>query len=334
MILTITAFARGGGHPGGSYWQAAKHTLFHWTNETANAWTSIVALLVVHVLYFHSRSVTAGHRSLSLLIGMRYMPGMHDPLLPAGCSTASRRPSWCFSYPALATCPSPSSAASSLASQRQIATSGGSWTCSSFSAAQVLVDLMHVRVCSIIRSISRPRPACSAARRGHWLERAECWGMVGVHGSPAAGLHLLHLLHHVQRSIKDIPRRELVWDIAGICAGACVLCSLMCNDQHACCSSDHAACAGYTFPMLLASLGEMWTGELGQATVLWAGVAACLGVSAYVCSQHIPEKWYPGTFDIVNSHAIMHVLVTVEYCLEWTFIRNGIIVDGLWQTVQ
>ncbi len=86
--------------------------------------------------------------------------------------------------------------------------------------------------------------------------------------------------------------------------------------------------------MLLASLGEVWRGEPGQATALWAGVAACLGVSAYVCSQHIPEKWYPGTFDVVHSHAIMHVLVTVEYCLEWLFIRNGIIADGLWLSIH
>ena len=139
----------------------------------------------------------------------------------------------------------------------------------------------------------------------------------------------------VQRRIKDIPRRELVWDIAGICAGA----------PHACHAASRWAagmraahrsmrpCAGYTLPMLLASLGEVLRGELGQATALWAGVATCLGVSSWVCSQHIPEKWYPGTFDIVHSHAIMHVLVTVEYCLEWIFIRNSIIEDGLKQSV-
>ena len=43
------------GSTGGSYGQAAKHTLFHWTNETANAWTSVIAFLLVHVLFFHSR---------------------------------------------------------------------------------------------------------------------------------------------------------------------------------------------------------------------------------------------------------------------------------------
>ena len=42
-------------HSSNSHYEAAKHTLFGWTNETLNAWTTIVALLVVHVLYFYSR---------------------------------------------------------------------------------------------------------------------------------------------------------------------------------------------------------------------------------------------------------------------------------------
>lgn len=121
---------------------------------------------------------------------------MHRLLLPAGCSTASRRPSWCSSYQAPAICPSPSCAACSSASLRRTATSGGSWTCSSSSAAQVLLRLMHVHATLTWTQSISPRPARSAARRGHWLERAGRAGVVGVHGSPAAGLHLLHLLHH------------------------------------------------------------------------------------------------------------------------------------------
>ena len=40
---------------GGSYASAASRTLFGWTNETANVWTTIVALVIVNVLYLSSR---------------------------------------------------------------------------------------------------------------------------------------------------------------------------------------------------------------------------------------------------------------------------------------
>jgi len=76
--------------------------------------------------------------------------------------------------------------------------------------------------------------------------------------------------------------------------------------------------------MLVAAWREARVAEVGASTQLLAGVVFCLGVSAIVCSQHIPEKWAPGTFDICGSHAIMHMLVTVEYVLEWLFIWNGI----------
>ena len=40
---------------GGSYASAAWRTLFQWTNETANVWTTIFAFLTVNVLYLISR---------------------------------------------------------------------------------------------------------------------------------------------------------------------------------------------------------------------------------------------------------------------------------------
>lgn len=74
--------------------------------------------------------------------------------------------------------------------------------------------------------------------------------------------------------------------------------------------------------MVLASLWELSRGVVGPSTALLAGVALCLGASAYVCAQHIPERWFPGTFDVFSSHACMHVLVTIEYCLEHCFIAQ------------
>ena len=46
-----------------------------------------------------------------------------------------------------------------------------------------------------------------------------------------------------------------------------------------------------------------------------------LWVAAWSYAQHLPERWAPGCFDHVgNSHQIMHVLVVVEYALEWLFL--------------
>ena len=75
--------------------------------------------------------------------------------------------------------------------------------------------------------------------------------------------------------------------------------------------------------MMLATYRECARGEPGAATWLTAGTAICLWTSALVCATHIPERWSPGRFDVFGSHAIMHVLVTVEYILEWAFIREG-----------
>lgn len=42
-------------HGSKSHYEAAKQTLFGWTNETLNAWTTIAAIIAVHALYFRSR---------------------------------------------------------------------------------------------------------------------------------------------------------------------------------------------------------------------------------------------------------------------------------------
>ncbi len=40
---------------------------------------------------------------------------------------------------------------------------------------------------------------------------------------------------------------------------------------------------------------------MGAAGDALAGVAACLGLSAYVTSQHVPERWHPGRYDLVGQ---------------------------------
>lgn len=80
--------------------------------------------------------------------------------------------------------------------------------------------------------------------------------------------------------------------------------------------------------MVLAASREWAQGYAGPAAWLTLGTALCLWTSALVCALHIPERWCPGRFDVFGSHAIMHVLVTVEYVLEWLFIRQGALTEA------
>ncbi len=79
--------------------------------------------------------------------------------------------------------------------------------------------------------------------------------------------------------------------------------------------------AGHALPMLVACVAELQRGTVGRLTALFFGVVLCLGLSALICTKNVPEKWKPGSaFDILHSHAIMHVLVYLEYYFEWLFI--------------
>ena len=83
--------------------------------------------------------------------------------------------------------------------------------------------------------------------------------------------------------------------------------------------------AGHSLPMLVACVAELQRGIMGRSIGLFFGALLCLGLSALVCTKNIPEKWNPGsTFDIVHSHALMHVLVYLEYYFEWLFICHHV----------
>ncbi len=59
--------------------------------------------------------------------------------------------------------------------------------------------------------------------------------------------------------------------------------------------------AGYTAPLAWQAAREAAAGGVGAAGEALAGVAACLGLSAYVTSQHVPERWHPGRYDLVGQ---------------------------------
>ena len=86
-----------------------------------------------------------------------------------------------------------------------------------------------------------------------------------------------------------------------------------------------ALCAAYTAPVAAGALLELWQGHiLGRYCMAWSGIAASLSASALVCRLHWPESAYPDRplWHVFNSHALMHLLVLLEYLSEWRLLRN------------
>lgn len=79
-------------------------------------------------------------------------------------------------------------------------------------------------------------------------------------------------------------------------------------------------CVAYTFPMLYAAVTDAMHSRDGVEACCYGGAVACLVISALLCQRHWPESLAPGSWDYFSSHAIMHVLVHIEYLIEWWFI--------------
>ena len=81
-------------------------------------------------------------------------------------------------------------------------------------------------------------------------------------------------------------------------------------------------CFAYTSPMILKVFLDFWHRTLDTEAACLGGALSCLLASAIVCKEHFPERLWPGHYDSFGSHAIMHVLVLIEYLWEWVFIRH------------
>ena len=111
---------------------------------------------------------------------------------------------------------------------RRTGTFGGSSTCSLSSAAQVaILCIICAHACWVPGKISsKPQlclvPVLRGAAIGWSYLSARAWSLYMA----ALVLDYTYCISStmVQRRVKDIPRRELVWDIAGICAGVRVPC--------------------------------------------------------------------------------------------------------------
>lgn len=79
-------------------------------------------------------------------------------------------------------------------------------------------------------------------------------------------------------------------------------------------------CAVYLYPLIASAGRDLVKGRLAGCSCLpCVGALASLAGSAVVCCLHFPER-YVECPSSVSSHAIMHVLVLVEYIWEWRFL--------------
>ncbi|CAL8467761.1 g7299 [Coccomyxa elongata] len=242
---------------GGTRSEAAKRTLFSCTNETLNAWTTIISLVLVNVQYLRSRcGVTIRWDTLRwdapasngfVVFDLFYLSGtLHAPFslccsLWVGISL-KERDFW-----------------------RQL-------------------DVFFIFTASVFRGAAIGWPVLSTATYKLYI--------VALLADYAFCITSTMIL----RQIKDIPRRQIVFGVGGMCAG-------------------------HALPMLVACVAELQRGTVGRSIALSFGVVLCLGLSALICTKNVPEKWKPGSaFDILHSHALMHVLVYLEYYFEWLFI--------------
>ena len=83
-------------------------------------------------------------------------------------------------------------------------------------------------------------------------------------------------------------------------------------------------CAGYTAPVALAAVRELWRGQDWCHCWALTGICSSLAGIVLVCRQHWPERWYPDVpvLHVLNSHALMHLLVLAEYVCEWLLLNS------------
>ena len=61
----------------------------------------------------------------------------------------------------------------------------------------------------------------------------------------------------------------------------------------------------YTLPVLLQAAREVVAGQPGAACIAYLGIFTLLVLGSSAYSQKWPERWSPGTFDLLgNSHQV------------------------------
>lgn len=74
----------------------------------------------------------------------------------------------------------------------------------------------------------------------------------------------------------------------------------------------------FTFPTALACARELWFHGPGFITQLFGLILVIDFVAGTSYTYRWPERWFPGKFDYVGSgHQIMHVMVVLEYMLQF-----------------
>eukprot|EP00877_Chromochloris_zofingiensis_P009723 jgi/Chrzof1/5003/Cz15g08060.t1 len=77
----------------------------------------------------------------------------------------------------------------------------------------------------------------------------------------------------------------------------------------------------YWFPMAYQSGLDLIAGQVTTAVLYAVATMVALQLGGFVFANGIPEKYFPGVFDIIgSSHQLMHVAAVVAHSLEYGFV--------------
>lgn len=81
--------------------------------------------------------------------------------------------------------------------------------------------------------------------------------------------------------------------------------------------------ACYWLPMAVQATMELLEQDVGAPLFCSVGVVVSLGLGGLLFANAIPEKYWPGAFDIFfSSHQLMHVGVMAAHYFEWWFVLD------------
>lgn len=80
-------------------------------------------------------------------------------------------------------------------------------------------------------------------------------------------------------------------------------------------------CACYVSPMILYC--TVYSHGKSECSVHCIAVIASLVLGAYVFAKELPQKLYPGKFNLIgNSHNIMHICIIIAHINEFQFVKK------------
>jgi predicted membrane channel-forming protein YqfA (hemolysin III family) len=96
-------------------------------------------------------------------------------------------------------------------------------------------------------------------------------------------------------------------------------------DRHELVAMMACSAAVYYAPVAITAARDAWAGVYGVAAAAAVAIPALLGVGALAYATSLPERRFPGVFDIVgSSHQVMHVMVALAHFVEFAFVLDAL----------